>query len=134
MSTKRGTNQAARRELGRAGEEYAATYFRNRGAEVIDRNANFPVGELDLVVREADGGIVFVEVKTRATLDFGGAESVTPAKRRRLRAAAVSWLNNHRELGWLNVRFDVLLLVPAVSGAPGEFVVDHYEGIFDGAR
>lgn len=134
MSTKRGTKQAARRELGRAGEGYAAGYFRNRGAEVIDRNANFPVGELDLVVREPDGTIVFVEVKTRATLDFGGAESVTPAKRRRLRAAAATWLSAHRELGWRRVRFDVLLLVPVGSGAPGEFAVDHYEGIFDGTR
>lgn len=134
MSTKRGTNQAARRELGHAGEDYAADYFRDRGAEVIDRNANFPVGELDLVVREPDGAVVFVEVKTRATLDFGGAESVTPAKRRRLRAAAATWLSNHRELGWLRVRFDVLLLVPTGSGAPGEFTVDHYEGIFDGTR
>lgn len=134
MSTNRGTTPAARRELGRAGEEYAAGYFRDRGAEVIDRNADFPAGELDLVVHEADGTIVFVEVKTRATLDFGGAESVTPAKRRRLRAAAATWLSQHRELGWRRVRCDVLLLVPAGAGAPGEFTVDHYEGIFDGAR
>lgn len=134
MSTNRATKHTARRELGRMGEDYAVEYFRDRGAEVIDRNASFPAGELDLVVREADGEIVFVEVKTRASLDFGGAESVTPAKQRRLRAAAATWLSNHRELGWLRVRFDVLLLVSTGPGASSEFEVDHYEGIFDGAR
>lgn len=134
MSTERGNRQTASRELGRAGETYAAGYYRDRGAEVIDRNVNFSVGELDLVVRESDGTVVFVEVKTRSTLDFGGAESVTPAKRRRLRVAATTWLSEHRDLGWVPVRFDVLLLVPGVPGASGEFAVDHYEGIFDGTR
>lgn len=122
------------RDLGRAGEEHAAQYYHRRGAEVIGRNVNFPVGELDLVVREPDGTVVFAEIKTRSTLDFGGAESVTPGKRRRLRAAATRWLSAHRDLGWVPVRFDVLLLVPAGPGTAGEFTVEHWEGIFDGTR
>ncbi|MGD7000984.1 YraN family protein [Corynebacterium halotolerans] len=134
MSGRISGHQDARRALGRSGEQYAAGFYEGRGALVLGRNISYPFGELDLVLQEPDSTVVFAEVKTRATLAFGGAESVTPAKRRRLRAAATAWLGEHRELGWVPVRFDVVLLVVAGDEAPGQFTIDHYEGIFDGAR
>lgn len=117
-----------RMRLGRAGEDHAADYYGGRGAQILGRNISYPVGEIDLIVREPDGTCVFVEVKTRSTLDFGGAESVTPAKRRRLRAAAARWLGERRAAGekGMDIRFDVLLLVPDRQGS---FRVDLIEAI-----
>ncbi|MGP6172900.1 YraN family protein [Corynebacterium sp. A21] len=123
-----GVQHRRRAALGKAGEAHAAGFYRDRGAEIVGQNVSYPVGEIDLIAREPDGTHVFIEVKTRSTLDFGGAESVTPAKRRRVRAAAVRWLETRLGQGEKRVpiRFDVLLLV---SRPDGNFNVEYYEGI-----
>lgn len=117
--------------LGRAGENYAAGFFEDRGATILARNVSYPVGELDLIVQEEAGTVVFVEVKTRSTPAFGGAESVTLGKRNRMRRAAARWLSDQPAARWTNIRFDVVLLI-GLGGS--DFTVTHYEGIFDGTR
>ncbi len=116
-----------RARLGRRGEDYAARLYQGRGGEVIGRNVSFPVGELDLIVREPDDTTVFVEVKTRSGRGYGGAEAVTGRKLARMRRAAAHWLENRP---WTAVRFDVIELTAAGDG----FDVDFYEGVEHGAR
>jgi putative endonuclease len=82
----------ARRRLGASGERVASGWLEARGYRILARNWRCPYGELDLVA-EHDGELVFVEVKTRRGLGHGAPEeAVTPAKRRRLIAAAQSYL------------------------------------------
>ncbi len=65
-------------------------------------------GELDLVVRRGRV-LAFVEVKSKAGDGHGDPlEMVTPVKIERIRRAAGAWLVAHRELGGLDVRFDVV--------------------------
>lgn len=116
-----------RSRLGRLGEERAAQLYRRRGAEIIGRNVSYPVGELDLIARETDGTIVFVEVKTRSGPGFGGAEAVTGHKLARLRRAAARWLEGRPGAP---VRFDVVVLTRTGRG----FDTDIYEGVEHGAR
>lgn len=52
-------------ELGQAGERASARYLEGRGFEVVERNWRCEAGEVDLVVRDDDGTLVLVEVKTR---------------------------------------------------------------------
>ena len=118
-----------RARLGRRGEDYAAQLYRRRGGEVIGRNVSFPVGELDLIIREPDGTTVFVEVKARSGRGYGGAEAVTGRKLARMRRAAAHWLEGRP---WTAVRFDVVELT-ARRGGPG-FDVELYEGVEHGAR
>src|SRR6185436_15939828 len=50
-------------------------------------------GEIDLIVRERDGTLVFVEVRSRRSAAFGGAlASVTASKRQSLVFAAQHYL------------------------------------------
>ena len=82
-----------RRALGRYGEELAARWYERHGYEVVARNWSCRVGELDIVARRGDE-YVFCEVKTRSTATFGlPAESVSCAKRARLRRLAAIWLS-----------------------------------------
>jgi putative endonuclease len=104
-------DRANPRSLGAQGEALAARWYEHKGYEVLARNWRCRDGELDLVVRSGTR-VVFCEVKTRSTGAFGvGSESVTPAKQRRIRRLAASWL---AELGptasraWVDVRFDVV--------------------------
>lgn len=128
MSTRTVRNTRRRARLGRRGEDHAARLYRGRGGEIIGRNVSYPVGELDLIVREPDGTTVFVEVKTRSGHGYGGAEAVTGRKLARLRRAAAQWLDGRP---WTQVRFDVVELT-ATRG--GRFEVEFYEGVEHGAR
>lgn len=116
-----------RTDLARRGEQFAARLYSARGAQVLAHNVSYPSGELDLVVRESDGTIVFVEVKTRRSADFGVAEAVTSRKLARMRKAARQWLQGRAALA--EVRFDVVALT--VNG-PG-FDVEYFAGVEHGA-
>lgn len=123
--------------LGRQGEDFAADYYRERGAQILARNERVGRDELDLIVREPDETVVFVEVKTRFDGSFGGAEAVTSAKLDRIRRAAARWLDARREP---RVRVDVLEVFVARAAKDGdgdssyEFEAVCFEGVDDGAR
>jgi putative endonuclease len=89
-------------------EERAAAYLAERGLAIVARNFRTRLGEIDLIARE-DETLVFVEVRLRRSGSFGGAlESITPAKQRRIRAAAAQYLQRlGREP---RCRFDVVAL------------------------
>ena len=101
--------------LGRWGEDLAASHLTAAGMQVLDRNWRCSQGELDLVARDRDGTVVFVEVKTRSGTGFGApAEAVGRVKARRLRVLACRWLLEHRQPRGVELRFDVvgILRVP----------------------
>ena len=84
-----------RQSLGKRGEAYAADYLAARRYAILERNWHCPRGELDLVT-ERDGQVIFVEVRTRQTDRLGTPEeSITPAKRAKLIAAAQTYLDMH---------------------------------------
>ena len=93
--------------LGDLGEAAAAGYLRKKGCILLASKWHCRYGELDLVAREKDGTICFVEVKLRSG-GFAGLprEAVDRRKRERLRAAAACYLSLHG-LEDAPARFDV---------------------------
>lgn len=93
------------RRLGQWGEDQIARELSRKGWVVKARNVRCRMGEIDIVA--SDGRyLAFVEVKLRKNGRFGAAcEAVTPAKQRKLRAAAEMYLLNHPTT--LQPRFDV---------------------------
>ncbi|HWS14676.1 MAG TPA: YraN family protein, partial [Candidatus Methylomirabilis sp.] len=78
----------ARRAQGDAAEERACRHLEGVGFTIGDRNYRARGGEIDIVARKGDL-LVFVEVRSREDAAFGTPEeTVTPAKRRRIVAAA----------------------------------------------
>ena len=113
------TSATPQQELGRKGEDLAVRYLEHGGLVVLSRNWRCSEGELDLVAREADGTVVFVEVKTRSGVGFGlPAEAVGRAKARKLRALACRWLLENRPPGATELRFDVIGVVRLPGAAP----------------
>jgi putative endonuclease len=98
-----------RAELGAIGEQLAVEHLVRRGLVVIARNWRCRYGELDVIAAEMHTRtVVFVEVKTRTTDQFGGlAYAVTAGKVRRLRRLAALWLAQ-QDAGWAAVRIDVI--------------------------
>ena len=105
--------------LGRYGEQLAAEHLTAAGMTVLARNWRCPQGELDLVLRDTDGTVVFCEVKTRSGTGFGEpSEAVGARKARTLRVLACRWLAEHRPPGGGELRFDVVSIVRQRGRAP----------------
>jgi len=97
------------RALGRSGEEAAVNYLRKKKFKVVCRGFRFHKGEIDVIAYDKDI-LVFVEVKTRRSPDFGQPEeSVTPFKQRQIRKLAEAYLMLN-SLGDVPCRFDILAL------------------------
>lgn len=101
------TRRSPTQARGDAAEGRAAEFLLRHGLRLVERNVASRLGEIDLVMRDADA-IVFVEVRSRARSDYGGAAaSVGPAKQLRLRREAQRYLNRHYGDRWPPCRFDV---------------------------
>jgi putative endonuclease len=87
---------ATTKQAGDAAEDRALAHLLGSGLKLLARNYRTPGrggGEIDLVMREAGGTLVFVEVRQRASRSFGGAAaSVSPMKQRRIVFAARHYL------------------------------------------
>jgi putative endonuclease len=101
------------KEVGDAAEAAALAHLLGHGLVLVRRNyrvARGPHargGEVDLILRERDGTLVFVEVRARAAAGHGGAAaSVLPAKQRRVIYAARHFLMGLAKLP--PCRFDVV--------------------------
>jgi putative endonuclease len=117
---------------GDAAEDAALAHLRRHGLALVQRNFRTPGrggGEVDLIMREPDGTLVFVEVRQRASQRQGGAgASVTGAKQRRIVFAARHFL---LRLGSEPAcRFDVVLIEGAL-GAPTPFRIEWLRAAFD---
>lgn len=101
---------------GRRFETVAAAYLRERGYLILGRNVRFGRGEVDLVVRDPDGVVAFVEVKGRTSLEWGHPlEAIHRKKRREVEAVARWWIRTREPAP--GYRFDAVAV--DASGAPG---------------
>ncbi len=86
----------ARRKLGNEGEDLAALFLKQQGYKILAQQHRTKFGEIDLVARDGRE-IVFVEVKTRKTLEFGHPEeAVHPIKLSHMAAAGECYLNEYK--------------------------------------
>ena len=82
--------------LGQQGEDLAAKYLQEKGYSIRHRNWKFGDLEIDIVAQQ-DDEIVFVEVKTRSTDQWGEPEdAVDELRKRRLTAASNVYLKYFR--------------------------------------
>ena len=126
----RQSGAGSRKAVGEAAEALALAHLRRHGLVLVARNyrvAGGPHargGEVDLIAREPDGTLVFVEVRARRDARHGGAAgSVGASKQRRLVFAARHYLLRLPQMP--PCRFDVV----AIDGER----IDWLKGAFDAA-
>jgi len=97
---------------GRRGEDLAHRFLRKQGYTIVARNYRLSSGdaEADLIARHGED-LVIVEVKTRATDEFGPPEqAVNPEKRRHLMRVAREYARK-TNTPWERMRFDIVSIV-----------------------
>ena len=85
--------------IGDSAEDRALDYLQQQGLRLLCRNYRLAGGphqrgaEIDLILQDGEGTLVFVEVRARRSARHGGAAaSVLPAKQRRIVRAAQHYL------------------------------------------
>lgn len=116
---------------GDAAEAAARVFLAKAGLTFVAANFKTPGrggGEIDLILRDTDGTLVFVEVRQRASASHGGAAaSIGMAKQRRIIFAARHFLRRYSSLP--PCRFDVVLVQGA--GPAGSMQIEWLRAAFD---
>jgi len=111
--------------LGQAGEAAAADFYRRAGFEVLAQGYRHGRAEVDLVLRQGQKLLVFAEIKTRSTSQYGPPETFVSARKKELFRLAATHLQE--ELDWRgDIRFDILALTPLHQG----FHIEVFEDAF----
>jgi putative endonuclease len=98
-----------RQSIGAWGESIALQHIMDQGYTLRARNWHTREGEIDIIAADGDT-IVFIEVKTRTSREFGSPEdSLTASKRRKLRRTALEYLLEKQLLDSL-WRIDVIAI------------------------
>jgi len=115
-----------KQRLGKRGEDQAEEYLKTQGYIILAKHYHYGHKEIDLVGKEGNT-IVFVEVKTGRSKNFGAPEGwVSPKKQKNLIQAALYFIQNEKTEG-SDFRFDVL----AISYDKGEKeVINHIRNAF----
>lgn len=118
-------NKYTNQELGELGEKLAKRFLEERGYTIVCQNFRTKQGEIDIIARDKDKIIVFVEVKTRTSLEFGNpAEAVDKNKMRHIINTARYYLHINK-LEDNTMRFDII----EVSICKGRYRVNHIKQI-----
>ena len=105
-------DQITTKAVGDAAESIALAHLRTSGLTLLETNYRTPGrggGEIDLIMKDADGTLVFAEVRQRTSQSHGGAgASVSVVKQKRIVFAARHYLMRFKTLP--PCRFDVVLI------------------------
>lgn len=109
--------------IGKWGEDTVAAYLKERGYEIIARNARTPYGEIDIIAKQDDITIL-VEVKTlTSSKNFFPEQNVTARKREHMLSAGEHYAAENAIDHW---QIDVI----AVEGKLGlEPKITHFENV-----
>ena len=115
------TNQ----EIGQLGEKLAKRFLEEREYKIICQNFRAKQGEIDIIAKDKNETTVFVEVKTRTSLEFGNpAEAVDETKIDHIIKTAKYYLYSNR-INNTNIRFDII----EVFIYKGRYRVNHIKQI-----
>ncbi|NQU99821.1 MAG: YraN family protein [Parcubacteria group bacterium] len=97
-----------RREIGKLGEDIVCKYLLNKKYKILNRNYHSRYGEVDIITKDLEGFLVFIEVKARTSSKYGqGYEAVDSLKQEKIVKTAYVYLEENK-IKDDNYRIDVL--------------------------
>lgn len=80
-------------EIGSYGEDLACKYLVSNDYKIIERNFRKPWGEIDIIAKDKDQTVVFVEVKTlRKSFNLMPEDNMSQAKITKIKRTASLWV------------------------------------------
>lgn len=116
---------ATHNDLGKQGETLAAQFLTKNGYEILDENWVYGKAEIDLIAY-INKQIIFVEVKTRTSVNFGMPEDfVSEAKQKQMELAANEYIEIMNHQG--EVRFDI---ISVLFDKQNNYTINHIQDAF----
>ena len=94
-------------ETGSQGEDQAASFLVQKGYKIIARNFRTKLGEIDIVALDQKC-VVFVEVKTRKSLEWDPLAAIDSKKQRKLTTLADAFMADHIKFQHFDYRIDCI--------------------------
>jgi putative endonuclease len=117
----------ARKQLGANGEEIARRFLKKRRFKILAQNYRSKFGEVDIIARDPDNILSFIEVKTRYSRTHGTPQdAVNPRKQVQISRVALEFIQRYG-LEQQRARFDVV----AVQISSAGYTVDLIQNAFD---
>ena len=102
---------AAHNELGKKGEDLAASWLPTQGFDILNRNWYSAPYELDIIAKK-NNIIHFIEVKTSNSKEFGYPEErVSRYKLKKMMEGATLWLYQNSITSETRIQYDVLSII-----------------------
>ncbi len=96
---------------GKRSEIIAQNYLKKQGYKIIDTNYSTKLGEIDIIAKDKNGYIVFIEVKSRMSKKLGDPfEAINVVKQQKIKNVATMYLKSHNMLD-VNCRFDAIAIL-----------------------
>lgn len=114
---------ARHNQLGKWGEELAVAHLEGLGYAIAQRNWRHNHLEVDIIATKGRR-MVFVEVKTRSSIDYDPLQAITPRKKSLLVHAANAYLLSLKHT--FEAQFDIITII----GRPGNYTLDHIPDAF----
>lgn len=110
------------------GEELACEYLKKNGYKILERNYRIRGGEIDIVAKDGES-LVFVEVKTRYTHEYGLAdESITSWKIKALLKTALFYI---QKINWGDKEYRLDLVTVDFTDNPERPEIELIKNITD---
>jgi putative endonuclease len=97
-------------DRGIEGENIAARALKKSRYKIIERNYRTPAGEIDIIARDKQC-VVFVEVRTRSSVEFGLPQETVVARKRKRICNAAKWYLQKEHASDIECRFDVVAVI-----------------------
>lgn len=115
------------KKLGRWGEKYCLKYLKGKGFRAVALNYRCNAGEIDLVMGDKTGTLIFVEVKTRTSEELAKAQDAVNRNKQATMFRVSQHFCREYKIKDRPLRFDVVAIVLAEKGRPE---LRHYENAF----
>ena len=97
-------------ERGIEGEELAVRALKKKRYKIVERNFRTPAGEIDIVAKDGKC-LVFVEVRTRGSIEFGLPQETVVARKQKKLCTAARWYIQKKKVSDDGCRFDVVAVI-----------------------
>ena len=117
-----------KREVGNKGEDLAVEFLISNGFEVLERNWRYGKAEIDIIAKD-EYGLVFIEVKTRTSSDFGKPEEFVSSHQEALIFGAAQRYMEKTQYDW-EIRFDIVAILVKEHSAWKNYDIKHIKDVF----
>lgn len=115
-------------EIGNRGEELAVEFLISKGFKILERNWRHRKAEIDIIAQD-EHALVFVEVKTRTSSNYGQPEAFVSNKQEELIFGAAQSYMEQENYGW-EIRFDIVAILVKENTEWKNYDIKHFEDVF----